>query len=142
MKPTTDPALNIIDTYFTAIANGDFSGYNKIKTNLGEIFVSKEVIALLAGMAAVECYGIVGMASGRLRDGIAELLKKENLSRGIKVITEGESLVIELNVIVGYGTKMSEVGQNVVEKVRYMVEYLTGLKVHQVLINIQGVRGV
>ncbi|UNC92769.1 Asp23/Gls24 family envelope stress response protein [Candidatus Contubernalis alkaliaceticus] len=115
---------------------------NKVKTNFGEIFISKEVIALLAGMAAVECYGIVGMASGRLRDGIAELLKKENLSRGIKVITEGENLIIELSVIVGYGTKMSEVGQNVVEKVRYVVENLTGLKVHHVLINIQGVRGV
>lgn len=114
---------------------------NKLKTNLGEIIISKDVIALMAGMAAVECYGIVGMASGRqLRDGIAELLKRENLSRGIKVDTEGESLVIELNVIVGYGTKISEVGQNVVEKVRYVVEKLTGLQVNEVKINVQGVR--
>ncbi len=113
---------------------------NKLKTNLGEVIISKEVIALLAGMAAVECYGIVGMASGRLRDGIAELLKRENLSRGIKVETEGETLVIELNVIVGYGTKISEVGQNVVEKVRYVVENLTGLQVNEVKINVQGVR--
>ncbi len=118
------------------------TGKNTIKTELGEIVISKEVIALLAGMAAVECYGIVGMASGRLRDGIAELLKRENISRGIKAHTEGDRLVIELNVIVGYGTKISEVGQNVVEKVRYVVENLTGLKVNEVKINVQGVRVV
>lgn len=113
---------------------------NKIKTGYGEIIISKEVIGLLAGMAAVECYGIVGMASRKLRDGLAEILKRENLNRGVEVYTSGEGLNIDLFIIVGYGTKISEIGQNVMEKVKYVVEKKTGLKINKININVQGVR--
>ncbi len=115
---------------------------NKIKTDYGEITFSKEVIGLLAGMAAVECYGIVGMASRKFRDGLAEILKKENLNRGVEVNTSEESLNIDLFIIVGYGTKISEIGQNVIEKVKYVVENKTGLRINKININVQGVRVV
>ncbi|PKM78858.1 MAG: Asp23/Gls24 family envelope stress response protein [Firmicutes bacterium HGW-Firmicutes-13] len=115
---------------------------NKIKTDFGEIIISKEVIGLLAGMAAVECYGIVGMASTKIRDGLSEILKRENLSKGVEVNTSGESLNIDLYIIVGYGIKISEIGQNVIEKVKYVVENKTGLKINNININVQGVRVV
>ncbi|MGE5592537.1 MAG: Asp23/Gls24 family envelope stress response protein [Betaproteobacteria bacterium] len=111
-----------------------------VSTELGQITISDEVIALIAGMAATECYGLVGMASRNIQDGIAELLGMENLSRGVEVKLDGDEVVIELYIIVEYGTKITEVAQNVMDKVRYVVESMTGLKVAQVNITVQGVR--
>ncbi len=113
---------------------------NVIKAKAGSIVISKEVIALLAGMAVIECYGIVGMASGKMKDGIDEVLKRENVSRGVVVNISDNYMTVQLNVIVGYGTKMSEVAQNVIEKVKYTVENLTGLRIGKVYINVKGVR--
>ncbi len=113
---------------------------NVIRAKAGSIVISKEVIALLAGMAVIECYGIVGMASGKMKDGIDEVLKRENVSRGVVVNISDNNLTVQLNVIVGYGTKMSEVAQNVIEKVKYAVENLTGLRIGKVYINVKGVR--
>lgn len=111
-----------------------------VSTELGQITISDEVIALIAGMAATECYGLVGMASRNIQDGIAELLGMENMSRGVEVKLDGDEVVIELYIIVEYGTKITEVAQNVMDKVRYVVESMTGLKVAQVNITVQGVR--
>ncbi len=113
---------------------------NVIKAKAGNIIISKEVIALLAGMAVIECYGIVGMASGKMKDGIDEVLKRENISRGVIVNISDNSLTLQLNIIVGYGTKISEVAQNVIGKVKYAVENITGLKIDRVYINVKGVR--
>ncbi|MCR4401920.1 MAG: Asp23/Gls24 family envelope stress response protein [Firmicutes bacterium] len=111
-----------------------------VSTELGQITISDEVIALVAGMAATECYGLVGMASRNIQDGIAELLGVENLSRGVEVKLAGDEVVIDLYIIVEYGTKITEVAQNVMDKVRYVVESMTGLKVARVNITVQGVR--
>ncbi|MBT9176027.1 MAG: Alkaline shock protein 23 [Firmicutes bacterium] len=112
-----------------------------ILTDYGKIVITSEAIATVAGVAALECYGLVGMCSrSRIRDGFIELLGKENLSRGVEVHVSGNSVVIDLYIIVGYGTKISEVAQNIMEKVRYVVETLVDLSVEQVNINVQGVR--
>ena len=108
-----------------------------IETNLGNIEISHDVIATIAGVAAVECYGLVGMASRKqLKDGIVELLGRENLSRGE---VDGE-LHIDLFIIVGYGTRIDEVANNVISTVKYSVEKYTGIKVGLININVQGVR--
>lgn len=111
-----------------------------VSTELGQITISDEVIALIAGMAATECYGLVGMASRNIQDGIAELLGMENLSRGVEVKLAGDEVVIDLYIVVEYGTKITEVAHNVMDKVRYVVESMTGLKVARVNITVQGVR--
>ena len=112
-----------------------------ILTEYGKIIITAEAIATVAGVAALECYGLVGMCSrSRIRDGFIELLGKENLSRGVQVQQSGNSVVIDLYIIVGYGTKISEVAQNIMEKVRYVVETLVDLTVEQVNVNVQGVR--
>jgi uncharacterized alkaline shock family protein YloU len=112
----------------------------KIKTQYGEVHISEDVLATVAGMATTECYGLVGMASKNAKDGFVELLKKENLSRGVKVLAEGEEIVIDLYIIVEFGTKISTVADNIISKVKYTLESLTGLKVKRVNINVQGVR--
>ncbi|WP_373229932.1 Asp23/Gls24 family envelope stress response protein [Cohnella sp.] len=107
----------------------------------GKIDVADQVIAVIAGSAALDCYGLVGMASRKgLKDGIAELLGRENLSRGVEVRREGELLHLDLYVIVSYGTKISEVAHNIQSKVKYVLEEVVGLKVDLVNVYVQGVR--
>lgn len=112
----------------------------EVGTELGRILLSDEVVATMAGVATTECYGIVGMAGSLLKDGIAELLGRETLSKGVTVTMEDEYIDIELYVIVGYGTRISEIARNVTDKVRYVVESSTGLKVRGVHIRVQGVK--
>lgn len=113
----------------------------EFNTQLGQIDVSVDVIATLAGGAALDCYGLVGMASRKqLKDGLSELLKKDNLKKGIVVREDEEGLHIDLYIIVSYGTKISEVAQNVQSKVKYTLEQTLGIVVSSVNIYVQGVR--
>ena len=113
----------------------------ELNTKDGHITITNEVIATIAGGAAVECYGIVGMASkSQIKDGIAEILRKENYSRGIVVRQEDNSLHIDMYIIVSYGTKISEVANNVQSQVKYTLSKTLGLEIDSVNIYIQGVR--
>lgn len=112
----------------------------EVVTDLGRIHLSDEVIATMAGVASTECYGIVGMSGSLLKDGISELLGRENLSRGVAVTMQDDKLEIDLYVVVGYGTRISEIARNVTDKVRYVVESSTGLTVSGVHIHVQGVK--
>ena len=113
----------------------------ELHTNDGQVTITNDVIATIAGGTAVECYGIVGMASkSQIRDGIAAILRKENYSRGIVVRQENDELHIDLYIIVSYGTKISEVASNVQSQVKYTLEQSLGLSIDSVNIYIQGVR--
>jgi uncharacterized alkaline shock family protein YloU len=112
-----------------------------LENESGKVFISNEVIAVLAGSAALDCYGLLGMASRKqLKDGIAELLGRENLGRGVEVRREEEALHIDLYIIVSYGTKISEVAHNIQVKVKYVLNEIVGLHVDFVHIFVQGVR--
>jgi uncharacterized alkaline shock family protein YloU len=125
----------------THIKGVDLSMPLQFDTGLGKLFVTDEVISVIAGSAAMECYGLVGMATRKqLKDGIAELLGRENLSRGVEVRRENEELHIDLYIIVSYGTKISEVAHNIQSKVKYVLNEVVGLKVDHVHIFVQGVR--
>lgn len=113
----------------------------EFNTNDGQVTITNEVIATIAGGAAVECYGIVGMASkSQIKDGIAEILRKENFSRGVVVRQENNGLHIDMYIIVSYGTKISEVAHNVQSQVKYILNNSLGLDIDSVNIYIQGVR--
>ncbi|MFP3822099.1 Asp23/Gls24 family envelope stress response protein, partial [Bacillus sp. SIMBA_008] len=85
-----------------------------IKTKYGQIDISTDVIATIAGGAAVDCYGIVGMASkNQLKDGLTDILRKENFTRGVIVRKDEDEVHIDMYIIVSYGTKISEVAHNV-----------------------------
>ena len=106
---------------------------------LGRIEVAPRVVASIAGHAANECYGIVGMAAHGLREGIAERLNRENLHRGVLVEVREQGLHIELYVIAQYGTRISEVAHNLMSAVKYAVEHTLGLPVLAVNVNVQGI---
>lgn len=113
----------------------------KMKTQLGVIDITKDVVAIIAGGAAIDCYGIVGMASQKqLKDGITELLKKENFTRGVVIREEEDDIHIDMYIIVSYGTRISEVAHNVQTKVKYQLEQMLGLTVDSVNIYVQGVK--
>ncbi|HLR39180.1 MAG TPA: Asp23/Gls24 family envelope stress response protein [Jeotgalicoccus sp.] len=112
----------------------------EIKNDLGTIDISMDVIANIAGGIMSESYGVVGMASKTFRDGFAELLGKENYSRGVVVENESDKLKIDLYIIVLYGVKISEVASNVQSTVKYTLEKTLGLEIDSVNIHVQGVR--
>lgn len=113
----------------------------ELNTHDGQVTITNEVVATIAGGAAMECYGIVGMASkSQIRDGLAEILRKENYSRGIVVRQEENRLHVDMYIIVSYGTKISEVANNVQSKVKYTLNQTLGLAVDSINVYIQGVR--
>lgn len=107
---------------------------------LGKIEVSHRAIASIAADATLRSYGVVGMASVRLKDGLAELLRREHLERGVAVRLKDGRVSIDLYVIIEYGTRISEVGRNISQSVRFAVEKATGVPVSQVAVNVQGLR--
>ena len=112
----------------------------EIKNEKGLIRISNSVIANIAGYAATKCYGVVGMAIRSGKDGIAQLLKKENLDKGIKVKVVGDTVDISLYVIMEYGVNLSTVGDIIKSDVKYQVEEATGLRVGSVTVNVKSIR--
>lgn len=108
----------------------------------GQVDISTDVIAKIVGGAALDCYGIVGMASkNQLKDGFAELLKKENFSRGVIVyFDDDQNLLIDMYIIVSYGTRISEVAVNVQNKVKETLNDTLGVDAAAINIFVQGVR--
>jgi len=103
-----------------------------------EITIADEVIATIAGIAASEIDEVVSM-SGRLGDGIAGMLGKKNLSKGIKVEVGEKEVALDLSIIVQYGCKIHIVAKEIQNKVRNAVEEMTGMKVSEVNIHVLGV---
>ena len=113
----------------------------ELTTTYGQIDISNEVIATIAGGAAVDCYGIVGMASkNQIKDGLTDILRKDNFTRGVIVRQEEDLVHIDMYIIVSYGTKISEIAHNVQSKVKYTLDKTVGLAVDTVNIFVQGVR--
>ena len=111
------------------------------KTNYGNINVSEEAVASLAGGVITECYGVVGMASRKLvRDGWAELLGKENYTKGVVVRRTDSGLEIDLYIIVTFGVKISEVVQEAQKKVKYVLEKSLSEEIAAVNVFVQGVQ--
>lgn len=104
----------------------------------GTVRISNDVVAIIAGVAATEISGVVGM-SGGITGGITEMLGMKNLSKGVKVELEDKEVTIDLFIIVEYGSRISELGEKIQQNVKQTVETMTGLNVIRVNVNIQGV---
>lgn len=112
-----------------------------MSTDLGIITIDPEVIAKYAGTVAVECFGIVGMAAVNVKDGLVHLLKRESLTRGIKVyISDDNHVSLSFHIIVSYGVSISAVTDNLISSVKYRVEEFSGMPVDKINVYIEGVR--
>jgi len=112
----------------------------KIKNDTGIISIDSEVIARTAGVAAMECYGIVGMAARNVRDGLIHLLKMESLTKGVRLQAEEDGLSIDLHVITEYGVNISAVASMLISGVKYKIEESVGLPVREVNVFVEGIR--
>ncbi|MEP7285834.1 MAG: Asp23/Gls24 family envelope stress response protein [Chloroflexota bacterium] len=110
-----------------------------MQTTLGQIEVSPLAIARLASHAVLQSYGIVGMAAPNLASGIAWTLTRDP-NRGIEVHLNDEQIMIDLYVIIEYGTRITTVATSVINAVRFSVEKATRMKVGQINVHVQGIR--
>ena len=104
----------------------------------GNVNISDEVISVIASLAASEVKGVFGMAGG-IQGGIAELLGKKNLSKGVKLTAVENDVTVDLSIIVEYGVKIPDVAWELQKKVKNEVEAMTGLNVVGVNISVDGV---
>lgn len=113
----------------------------KIKSNeLGDITVTRELVETLAGLATLDCYGLVGMVPQNIQTGISNILGMDSIRKGVQVSSNEKGLVIDVYVIVGYGIKITEVAANVMQKVTYVLENNAELPVDKVNVNVKGVK--
>ena len=111
----------------------------KIENNdVGSIRIADEVVGIIAGMAATEVPGVAGMSAG-LVGGIAEMLGKKNLAKGVKVEVGEREAAVDLYIIVEYGVRIPDIALRVQESVKRGIESMTGLDVVEVNVHIQGV---
>ena len=123
----------------TAEQQADTEGILRRARERGRIEVLPSVVAAVAGHAAVACYGVMGMSARGLRDGVALLLRRDNLHKGVDVREVAGQLVIDVYVIVEYGIRITAVAKNLQSTVRFEVERLLGVPVGEVNVFVQGV---
>ncbi|NLW15095.1 MAG: Asp23/Gls24 family envelope stress response protein [Erysipelothrix sp.] len=113
------------------------------QNEFGTINVTNEAIAMLAGGVVTECYGVVGMASQQIfKDGLAELLKGENFTKGVIVNKTEEGIVLDIYIIVSYNVRISEVVFEVQKNVKYIMEKTLQQDIHKVNVYVQGIKVV
>jgi uncharacterized alkaline shock family protein YloU len=112
----------------------------KIKNDVGTIYISEDVMLKVVGFAALECYGIVAMSSKRAKDGIVEWLGRENLSKGVQIKSVDDMVDVDLFIVVEYGISVTAVCTSIKEVVKYKLESMTGIKVRNVNITVEGIR--
>ena len=105
----------------------------------GSIHISPRAIAAIAYQAAVESYGVVGLASKNLFNGLTNLVVKDP-THGVEVHYEEHSISIDIFVVVEYGTNIKTVADSVSNSVRFHVEKALGLPIREVIVHVQGLR--
>lgn len=109
---------------------------NEIEEN--GIKISDDVVATIAGKAALEVKGVYAMFGG-LAGGISEVFGKKNYTKGIKVENTEKALKIDVNIIVEYGARIPDVAYEIQNRVKKAIENMTGLKIEEVNVHVQGV---
>lgn len=108
-------------------------------TPIGSIHVSQRAIASVAYHAALQSYGVVGLASKNLVDGLAQVLVQDP-THGVEVHYDGEHIHIELYIVVEYGTRIKSVASSVSNTVRFHVEKALGIPINDINVHVQGLR--
>jgi uncharacterized alkaline shock family protein YloU len=110
------------------------------ETRLGRVEVAPSAIAGLAGVAVLDCYGVVGMTNPTLRSDLAQVLQGESYRRGVQVRVVEQRIIIDLYVVLEYGVRISEVAHNIMGNVKFRVEKALGVPIKEVNVHVQGLR--
>lgn len=112
-----------------------------IKTDLGYIEITSEVMAGIAGYAASSCFGVKGMTVRSVSDGLSHLLRRENLSRGVKIWdAQDGGIMVDLHIAVEHGVNIATVCRSIISEVRYHVERMTGVDVKNVDVYVESIK--
>ena len=105
----------------------------KIDNERGAIFITSDVFTNIAGDAATRCFGVKGMAGRSKADGLVQLLRRESMSKGVRVTYDDNgSISVELHIVVDHGVNLSALGESIVKEVSYKVAGATGIPVNRV----------
>lgn len=134
MEENNNEMINDVQAENQSVTNEEIS-----LANNNAIKIADDVVAVIAGVAVSEIPGVANMAGG-FAGGITEVLSgKKNLAKGIKVDVGEKDTKIDVNIIVEYGTRIPDVAYEIQTKVKKAVETMTGLKVVEVNVHVQGV---
>lgn len=112
----------------------------KEETNpLGNIYISHRAIATIAYQSALESYGVVGLAAKNFTEGLTQAIVKDP-ALGVKIEFDGDTITIEMFIIVEYGTHVKSVASSVANSVRYQIEKALGLPVNEINVHVRGLR--
>lgn len=113
----------------------------KLENHLGVIEISHTYFVNLVGSVAVSCFGVCAMADKDMGEGVlSRFWRKERLNKGIAVRVRNQKLVIDLHIIVAYGTNISAIVKSIMHKVAFAVEEKTGFPVARVNVFVDGIR--
>lgn len=110
------------------------------ETKMGRIEVSPTAVASLASQAVLECYGVVGMATKDLASGIVQILQPGSHRRGVEIHLADDRIVIDLYVVIEYGTPIAVVARNIQSSVKYTLERALSVPVAEVNVRVQDLR--
>lgn len=110
------------------------------RSSTGKIEVSQRAIAHVASRAAQRSYGVVGLASRHARPGWGELLRREEAHKGVEVTFSDGRVIIDLYVVIEYGTRISEVARNIMSNVKFAVESALDVNGAMINVNVQDIR--
>ena len=113
----------------------------KLQTEKGLVTISSDVFTNITGAAATNCYGVKGMAIRSTTDGLVHLLRKESMSKGVKVTYHDDGTIsLELHIIVDNGVNLKAVSRSIMSEVRYVVSKTTGVEVASVDVCVDSMR--
>ncbi|MBQ2840109.1 MAG: Asp23/Gls24 family envelope stress response protein [Oscillospiraceae bacterium] len=110
-----------------------------INNDKGSIEITNDVFTVVAGDAATNCFGVRGMADRSVKDGIVRLLKRENMSKGVKVTFENDKVNIDVHIIVEHGVNITAICESIINEVRYNVERVTRVTVGNVNVKVDSI---
>lgn len=108
------------------------------EADVNGIKIAEDVVATIAGMATAEVKGVSSM-NGGIAGGLSEMFGKKNFSKGVKAQVSEKDTTIDLYIIVEYGTRIPDIAWEIQNRVKTAVENMTGLRVLEVNIHVQGV---
>ena len=112
----------------------------KVRTDQGEITISSAVFTTITGAAATNCFGVKGMAYRSMTDGLVHLLRREAMSKGVKVTyNEDGTVSIELHIVVENGVNIATVCRSIMSEVKYVVTMTTGVEVREINVCVDSV---
>jgi len=112
----------------------------KFITEYGTVTLAADVIAAIAGTAATNCFGVKGMTHTSMKDGIVYLLKREAMTKGVKIVEHDDKIDLELHIAVNHGINIGAVCNSIISEVRYNVERLTGVSVASLDVCVDSIR--